>query len=152
MSQGEKEKLLHLEDTLHESVVGQDEAVRKVAESILRTKAGIAISQSKKSGTKVSEGTGITITLSAGIQEKVTVPSFIGKTKSQITSSCNSIGVKCTFAYESKYSSTPKDTCTKQSTTGKVNKGSTITITLSKGPAKTYSIFIQADWLSQGNP
>ena len=42
MSQGEKEKLLHLEDILHESVVGQDEAVKKVAESILRTKAGIA--------------------------------------------------------------------------------------------------------------
>ena len=42
MSQGEKEKLLNLEDTLHESVVGQDEAVKKVAESILRSKAGIA--------------------------------------------------------------------------------------------------------------
>ena len=42
MSQGEKEKLLHLEDTLHESVVGQDDAVKKVAESILRSKAGIA--------------------------------------------------------------------------------------------------------------
>ena len=42
MSQGEKEKLLNLEDILHESVVGQDEAVKKVAESILRTKAGIA--------------------------------------------------------------------------------------------------------------
>lgn len=42
MSQGEKEKLLHLEDTLHESVVGQDEAVKKVSESILRSKAGIA--------------------------------------------------------------------------------------------------------------
>lgn len=116
------------------------------------TKKDIAISQSKKSGTKVSEGTGITITLSAGIQEKVTVPSFIGKTKSQIASSCNSIGIKCTFKYASGYSSTPKDTCTKQSTTGKVNKGSTITITLSNGPAKTYTIFIQADWLSQGNP
>ena len=42
MSQGEKEKLLHLEDTLHESVVGQNDAVKKVAESILRSKAGIA--------------------------------------------------------------------------------------------------------------
>ena len=42
MSQGEKEKLLHLEDTLHESVVGQDDAVKKVSESILRSKAGIA--------------------------------------------------------------------------------------------------------------
>ena len=42
MSQGEKEKLLKLDETLHESVVGQDEAVRKVSESILRSKAGIA--------------------------------------------------------------------------------------------------------------
>ncbi len=42
MSQGEKEKLLHLEETLHESVIGQDEAVRKVSEAILRSKAGIA--------------------------------------------------------------------------------------------------------------
>ena len=116
------------------------------------TKKDIAISQSKSSGTKVSEGTGITITLSAGIQEKVNVPSFVGKTKSSITSSCNSIGIKCTFKYESNYSSTPKDTCTKQSVTGKVNKGSTVTITLSKGPAKTYNIVIQADWLSWGNP
>ena len=116
------------------------------------TKKDIAISQSKKSGTKVSEGTGITITLSAGIQEKVNVPSFVGKTKSSISSSCSSIGIKCNFVYESKYSSTAKDTCTKQSVTGKVNKGSTITITLSKGPAKTYTIVIPADWLSWGNP
>ena len=35
------------------------------------TKKDICISQSKGKGTKVSEGTGITITLSAGIQEKV---------------------------------------------------------------------------------
>ncbi len=116
------------------------------------TKKDIAISQSKKSGTKVSEGTSLTITLSSGIQEKVTVPSFVGKTKSSITSSCNSIGIKCTFKYASGYSSTPKDTCTSQSVTGKVNKGSTVTITLSNGPAKTYSIVIQADWLTQGNP
>ena len=116
------------------------------------TKKDIAISQSKKSGTKVSEGTGLTITLSAGIQEKVTVPSFKGKTKSQITTSCKSIGINCTFKYESSYSSTPKDVCTKQSITGTVNKGSTVTITLSKGPAKTYKIVVQADWLSWGNP
>ena len=116
------------------------------------TKKDIAISQSKSSGTKVSEGTGITITLSAGIQEKVTVPSFVGKTKSQITSSCNSIGIKCNFKYASGYNSQAKDTCLSQSATGKVNKGSTITITLSNGPAKTYTIIIQADWLSWGNP
>lgn len=39
--EGEREKLLHLEDTLHERVVGQDEAVQKVAEAILRSRAGI---------------------------------------------------------------------------------------------------------------
>ena len=116
------------------------------------TKKDIAISQSKKANTKVSEGTGITITLSAGIQEKVDVPSFVGKTKSNIESSCKNIGIKCTFKYGSGYNSQAKDTCLKQSITGKVNKGSTVTITLSNGPAKTYTVVIQADWLSWGNP
>jgi ATP-dependent Clp protease ATP-binding subunit ClpB len=40
--EGEREKLLHLEDILHQRVVGQDEAVRLVSESILRSRAGIA--------------------------------------------------------------------------------------------------------------
>ena len=39
--EGEKEKLLHLEDTLHKRVIGQDEAVRSVAEAIMRSRAGI---------------------------------------------------------------------------------------------------------------
>ena len=38
----EKEKLLHLEDELHERVVGQEEAVRAVAEAIQRSRAGLA--------------------------------------------------------------------------------------------------------------
>ncbi|MBQ2833458.1 MAG: AAA family ATPase, partial [Clostridia bacterium] len=38
---GEREKLLHLDDTLHERVIGQDEAVEKVCEAILRSRAGI---------------------------------------------------------------------------------------------------------------
>ena len=42
LAQGERAKLLHLEETLHNSVVGQDEAVKKVTESILRSRAGIA--------------------------------------------------------------------------------------------------------------
>ena len=41
MLTGEREKLLHLEDTLHERVVGQDEAVKVVSEAILRARAGI---------------------------------------------------------------------------------------------------------------
>ena len=41
MMTGEREKLLHLEDTLHERVVGQDEAVKVISEAILRARAGI---------------------------------------------------------------------------------------------------------------
>ena len=41
LMEGEREKLLHLEDQLHERVIGQDEAVRKVSEAILRSRAGI---------------------------------------------------------------------------------------------------------------
>ena len=40
--EGEREKLLHMEDILHENVVGQDEAVRLVSEAILRSRAGIS--------------------------------------------------------------------------------------------------------------
>jgi ATP-dependent Clp protease ATP-binding subunit ClpB len=39
--EGEREKLLKLEDHLHERVVGQDEAVRAVAEAVIRSRAGI---------------------------------------------------------------------------------------------------------------
>ena len=39
--EGEKEKLLHLADTLHQRVVGQDEAVDAVADAIIRSRAGL---------------------------------------------------------------------------------------------------------------
>ena len=39
--EGEREKLLHLDDILHRRVVGQDEAVTKVSEAIIRSRAGI---------------------------------------------------------------------------------------------------------------
>lgn len=41
MLTGEREKLLHLDDTLHERVVGQDQAVEVVADAIIRARAGI---------------------------------------------------------------------------------------------------------------
>ena len=41
LMEGEREKLLHLEDILHQRVIGQDEAVSRVAEAILRSRAGI---------------------------------------------------------------------------------------------------------------
>ena len=39
--QGERDKLLHMEDILHKRVIGQDEAVKKVAEAVMRSRAGI---------------------------------------------------------------------------------------------------------------
>ncbi len=41
LMEGEREKLLHMEDILHERVIGQDEAVTRVSEAILRSRAGI---------------------------------------------------------------------------------------------------------------
>lgn len=116
------------------------------------TKKDIAISQSKTKGTVVSEGTSLVITLSNGLYEKVNVPSFNGKTKTEITNSCKNLGITCKFTYQTSFSTTAKDICVSQSKTGQVNKGSTITITLSKGPAKTYNIVIDANQLSNGNP
>lgn len=42
LMEGEREKLLHLDDFLHRRLVGQDEAVRLVADAILRSRAGVS--------------------------------------------------------------------------------------------------------------
>ncbi len=42
LKEGEREKILHLEEDLHRRVVGQEEAVKKVSEAILRARAGIS--------------------------------------------------------------------------------------------------------------
>lgn len=42
MMQGEREKLLHMEERLHQRVVGQDEAVRLVSDAIRRSRAGLS--------------------------------------------------------------------------------------------------------------
>ena len=42
LKEGEREKILHLPDDLHKRVVGKDEAVKKVSEAILRSRAGIS--------------------------------------------------------------------------------------------------------------
>ncbi len=42
MMQGEREKLLHMEDRLHARVIGQDEAVRLVSDAIRRSRAGLS--------------------------------------------------------------------------------------------------------------
>ena len=42
LMEGEREKILHLDEYLHKRVIGQDEAVKKVTEAILRSRAGIS--------------------------------------------------------------------------------------------------------------
>ena len=42
LMEGEKEKILHLDEVLHKRVIGQDEAVVKVSEAIMRSRAGIS--------------------------------------------------------------------------------------------------------------
>lgn len=42
LKEGERQKILHLPDDLHKRVIGQDEAVEKVSEAILRARAGIS--------------------------------------------------------------------------------------------------------------
>ena len=42
LMEGEREKILHLDDWLHKRLIGQDDAVQKVTEAILRSRAGIA--------------------------------------------------------------------------------------------------------------
>lgn len=42
MLQGEREKMLHMEDKLHERVIGQDEAVKAVANAVRRSRAGLS--------------------------------------------------------------------------------------------------------------
>ena len=114
---------------------------------------GVVMKQSQSSGAKVSTGSNVTLYVSKGPQPKVTVPNFVGQTKSNIESKCKSLGIKCNFSYQSSFSSTAKDTCVSQSKTGTVVKGSTINITLSKGPAKTYTFEIYANqYLVGGNP
>ena len=115
---------------------------------------GTVMSQSQKSGAKVASSANITLSISKGAEPKVTVPNFVGQTKSTIQSKCNSIGIKCNFTYQSSFSSTAKDTCVSQSKTGTVTKGTTITITLSKGPARTYKLVIDSNYIKQyqGNP
>ncbi|GAA6113098.1 ATP-dependent chaperone ClpB [Apilactobacillus apinorum] len=41
LMEGEKEKILHLDDNLHKRVIGQDEAVESVADAVLRSRAGL---------------------------------------------------------------------------------------------------------------
>lgn len=106
---------------------------------------GNIIKLSHPEGTVIDESTSIIVYISQG--KAITVPNFVGKSKSNITSTCNSLGIKCSFNY-SGYSSTAKDIATKQNIKSgtTVVSGAVVTISLSSGPAKTFTTYISSDW------
>ncbi len=106
----------------------------------------VVTKQSRSEGSKVTSGATVTLTLSRGIIEKVNVPSFKGETKASAQKKCDDLGITCKFETESAYSSTKEGLVTRQSATGTMNKGSNITVYLSRGEAKSYTVNIQATW------
>jgi beta-lactam-binding protein with PASTA domain len=82
----------------------------------------------------------------------IEIPNFFGKTKASITSTCNSIGLKCSFTYNG-YSTYEKDIATSQNKKAgsDVISGTSITIGLSSGIAKTSTLYITESQLLIGN-
>lgn len=93
----------------------------------------------------------IIVTISNG--KSISIPNFVGKSKSEITSSCNSIGLNCSFTYSSYSTTVDKDIALSQSKKAgsSVVSGTSITISLSKGKAKTYKVAINESQLTIGN-
>lgn len=93
----------------------------------------------------------ITIYISNGLA--VTIPNFVGKTKTYITTTCNSIGLNCTFN-DYKYSTSAKDTALSQNKVAgsQVISGTYVNITLSKGVAKTFTVQFEENQITPGNP
>lgn len=92
----------------------------------------------------------IIVTISNG--KPITIPNYVGKKKSEIISSCKNIGLSCSFTYGS-YSTKPLDTATAQNKKAgsSVINGTSLVITLSRGPAKTFTVEISESQLSIGN-
>ena len=93
----------------------------------------------------------IIVTISNGTS--ITIPNFVGKSKSEITSSCNSLGLSCSFTYSSYSSSTAKDVALSQNKKAgsSVVSGTSVIISLSKGEAQTYKVAINESQLTIGN-
>ena len=110
---------------------------------------GSIINFSKSVGDVIGNNEVITVNISKG--ESVNIPSFVGMSKSAITSKCNNIGLTCKFSYSS-YSSSAYDVALSQSKTGgEVAKGTVVTIYLSKGQAKSFTLYLQSNWFTGGS-
>lgn len=106
---------------------------------------GKIISFSKQNGETIKNNETITVYISKG--KPITIPNFVGKTKSDVSKTCSNLGLNCSFTYGS-YSSTAKDTVTSQNKKSglTVVSGTSLSLTLSKGPAKSCNIYIQSEW------
>ena len=110
---------------------------------------GSIIGFSKSIGEVIGNNETITVNISKG--PSISIPSFVGMNKSDITKKCNSIGLTCKFNY-SGYSQTAYDVAVSQSKTGgEVSRGTTVTINLSKGPAKSFTLYLQSNWFTGGS-
>lgn len=108
---------------------------------------GNIISISKNAGDKIDPATDVlNVLISYGAP--VTVPNFIGKSNSYIQSTCKSIGLSCAFYYTG-YSATAAHHATTQTITpgNKVVSGTYMKIGLSNGPAQTFNVYIQSEWI-----
>jgi len=102
---------------------------------------GTILDISKKAGQAINIKETIVVTVSQG--KAITIPNFLGRSKKDIQSSCNNLGLRCSFVYGN-YSDTAKDYATGQNKRSglQVISGSSLTITLSKGVATTKTLVI----------
>ena len=83
----------------------------------------------------------------------ISIPSFIGKTKSEAQNICNNLGIRCSFV-TGDYNNNYKENVIyvqSRSVNSKVASGSSITLTLSKGIPQTFQLVITQQDLSIGN-
>ena len=108
---------------------------------------GKIIKFSLNPGDIIKNNQSITVYISNG--KPITIPNFVNKTKSEATTLCNNLGLRCSFVYGS-YSSISKDTVTSQNKKSGISviSGTSITLTLSKGKANSCSIYIPETWFA----
>ena len=110
---------------------------------------GTILGYSKNVGDVIGNDETVTVRISKG--PSISIPSFVGMSKGDIQNKCNNIGLTCRFSY-SGYSSTAYDVAVSQSRTGgEVERGTIVNIYLSKGPAKSFTLYLQSNWFTGGS-
>lgn len=111
---------------------------------------GKVISYSYKENEVVDPDAVIYVKVSLG--KAISIPSFIGKSKTEAQNTCNSLGIKCSFKSGTYTNYNNNVVYTQSRTVGtKVASGSTITLTVSLGVPTTWKLAILQNELSIGN-